>query len=90
MISDILCVLVLVTKLQRDQLEDRALVGRNKKGFTIPIWSNISGQTIYQLAILLILTLYGKRLLKLSDEDAGRVLHTVIFNTFVLFQVRTM
>ncbi|GFS31367.1 autoinhibited Ca(2+)-ATPase, isoform 4 [Actinidia rufa] len=90
MISDILCVLVLVTKLQRDQLEDRALVGRNKKGFTIPIWSNISGQTIYQLAIILILTLYGKRLLKLSDEDAGRVLHTVIFNTFVLFQVRTM
>ncbi|XP_057487565.1 calcium-transporting ATPase 4, plasma membrane-type-like [Actinidia eriantha] len=87
MISDILCVLVLVTKLQRDQLEDRASVGRNKKGFTIPAWSNISGQTIYQLVILFILTFCGKRLLKLSDEDAGRVLHTVIFNTFVLFQV---
>ncbi|PSS33563.1 Calcium-transporting ATPase [Actinidia chinensis var. chinensis] len=87
MISDILCVLVLVTKLQRDQLEDRASVGRNKKVFTIPVWSYISGQTIYQLAILFILTFCGKRLLKLSDEDAGHVLHTVIFNTFVLFQV---
>ncbi|GFS31377.1 autoinhibited Ca(2+)-ATPase, isoform 4 [Actinidia rufa] len=90
MISDILCVLVLVTKLQRDQLEDRASVGRNRKVFTIPVWSNISGQTIYQLAILFILTFCGKSLLKLSDEDAGHVLHTVIFNTFVLFQVRTM
>jgi Ca2+-transporting ATPase len=90
MISDILGMFALVTKLPDDQLEERALAGTQMKIFTNAIWRNIIGQSTYQLAILLILKLYGKRLLKLSGEDAGFVLHTVIFNTFVLCQVRSM
>ncbi|KAL7169085.1 hypothetical protein ACSBR2_034170 [Camellia fascicularis] len=86
-ISDILGVLPLVTELPSDQLEERALVGTNTKVITNAMWRNIIGQSIYQLAILFILKFDGKRLLKLSGEDAGCLLDTVIFNSFVLFQV---
>ncbi|PSS33551.1 Calcium-transporting ATPase [Actinidia chinensis var. chinensis] len=87
MISDILGVLALITKLPCDKVEYRASVGRNMEIFTNAIWRNIIGQSIYQLAILFVLKFCGRRFLKLSGEDAGRVLHTVIFNTFVLCQV---
>ena len=90
MISDILGVLALITKLPCDKVEYRASVGRNMEIFTNAIWRNIIGQSIYQLAILFVLKFCGRRFLKLSGEDAGRVLHTVIFNTFVLCQVCTM
>ncbi|GFS36939.1 autoinhibited Ca(2+)-ATPase, isoform 4 [Actinidia rufa] len=87
MISDILGVLALVTKLPCDKVEERASAGRNMEIFSNAIWRNIIGQSMYQLAILFILKFCGQRLLKLSDEDAGRALHTVIFNSFVLCQV---
>ena len=87
MISDILGVLALVTKLPCDKVEERASAGRNMEIFSNAIWRNIIGQSIYQLATLFILKFCGQRLLKLSDEDAGRALHTVIFNSFVLCQV---
>ncbi|KAI7997316.1 putative calcium-transporting ATPase 11, plasma membrane-type [Camellia lanceoleosa] len=85
-ISDILGVLPLVTELPSDQLEERALVGTSTKIITNAMWRNIVGQSIYQLAILCVLKFDGKRLLKLSGEDAGCLLDTVIFNSFVLFQ----
>ncbi|KAL7194457.1 hypothetical protein ACSBR1_034806 [Camellia fascicularis] len=87
MISDILGVLPLVTELPSDQLEERALVGTSTKIITIAMWRNIIGQSIYQLAILFVLKFDGKRLLKLGGEDDGYLLDTVIFNSFVLFQV---
>ncbi|XP_057487667.1 calcium-transporting ATPase 4, plasma membrane-type-like isoform X2 [Actinidia eriantha] len=84
---DILGVLALVTKLPCDKVEERASAGRNMEIFTSAIWRNIIGQSFYQLTILFLLKFCGLRVLKLSDEDAGRVLHTVIFNSFVLCQV---
>ncbi|GFY84751.1 autoinhibited Ca(2+)-ATPase, isoform 4 [Actinidia rufa] len=87
MISDILGLLALVTKLPCHKVEEKASAGRNMEIFTSAIWKNIIGQSFYQLAILFVLKFCGQRLLKLSDEDTGLVLHTVIFNSFVLCQV---
>ncbi len=51
------------------------------------MWRNIIGQAVFQLAALAILQYMGKEILHLTDDNAGKLLNTVIFNTFVFCQV---
>ncbi|OVA07295.1 Cation-transporting P-type ATPase [Macleaya cordata] len=87
MIMDTLGALALATEPPNDGLMKRPPVGRGVSFITRPMWRNIFGQSIYQLAVLAVLKFDGKHLLKLSGSDADSVLHTVIFNTFVFCQV---
>lgn len=87
MIMDTLGALALATEAPTDGLMKRAPVGRNANFITRTMWRNIIGQSIYQLAVLLVFTFQGKRLLKLTGSDASKILNTFIFNAFVFCQV---
>ncbi|XP_057976798.1 putative calcium-transporting ATPase 11, plasma membrane-type [Malania oleifera] len=87
MIMDTLGALALATEPPNDELMRRPPVGRNASFITRTMWRNIIGQSIYQLAVLLVLKFDGKRLLKLSGSDASSILNTFIFNSFVFCQV---
>ena len=87
MIMDTLGALALATEPPNEGLMKRPPVGRGVNFITRTMWRNIIGQSIYQLAILAVLTFDGKRILKLSGSNATLVLNTFIFNTFVFCQV---
>ncbi|KAK2998111.1 hypothetical protein RJ639_026650 [Escallonia herrerae] len=87
MIMDTLGALALATEPPNDGLMKRPPVGRNVNFITRIMWRNIIGQSIYQLAVLGVLTFDGKRLFKLNGSDSTDVLNTFIFNTFVFCQV---
>ncbi|XP_021833296.1 putative calcium-transporting ATPase 11, plasma membrane-type isoform X2 [Prunus avium] len=87
MIMDTLGALALATEPPNDGLMKSPPVRRGTSFITEAMWWNIIGQSIYQLIVLGVLNFYGKQLLGLSGSDATEVLDTVIFNTFVFFQV---
>ncbi|XP_024182554.1 calcium-transporting ATPase 4, plasma membrane-type [Rosa chinensis] len=87
LIMDTLGALALATEPPHDGLMKRPPVGRNIKFITGIMWRNIIGQSIYQIAVLLVLNFCGKRLLKLTGPNASSILKTFIFNCFVFCQV---
>ncbi|GAB2267057.1 Putative calcium-transporting ATPase 11, plasma membrane-type [Dionaea muscipula] len=87
MIMDTLGALALATEPPNEELMKQPPVGRRESFISKVMWRNIVGQSIYQLAILGVLTFDGKRLLKLNGSDATVLLNTFIFNTFVFCQV---
>lgn len=84
---DSLGALALATEPPHDGLMKRPPVGRNAHFITRVMWRNIIGQSLYQLAVLGILSFEGKRLLKLNGADSASILNTLLFNTFVFCQV---
>ncbi|KAL8098298.1 calcium-transporting ATPase 4, plasma membrane-type-like [Apium graveolens] len=87
MIMDTLGALALATEPPTDELMQSPPVSRNTNFITRIMWRNIIGQSIYQLIVLGILKFCGKQLLHLHGADSLSVLNTLIFNTFVFFQV---
>ena len=90
LIMDTLGALALTTEPPNDGLMDRQPVGRKVRFITKPMWRNIFGQNFYQLIVLGVLNFEGKRLLELSGPDSTAVLNTLIFNSFVLCQVKCL
>jgi Ca2+-transporting ATPase len=89
LIMDTLGALALATEPPTDELMTRAPVGRFSSLITNVMWRNIFGMALYQLAILLVLQFMGTKLLGLGKSEYDQlVLKTVIFNSFVLCQVR--
>ncbi|KAL0404883.1 UNVERIFIED_CONTAM: Calcium-transporting ATPase 4, plasma membrane-type [Sesamum radiatum] len=87
LIMDTLGALALATEPPHDGLMQRPPVGRTESFITRTMWRNIIGQSIYQLAVLLVLNFVGKQILGLRGSDATAVVNTFIFNTFVFCQV---
>ncbi|KAF6160132.1 hypothetical protein GIB67_016568 [Kingdonia uniflora] len=87
MIMDTLGALALATEPPNDDLMIRPPVGRGVNFITRTMWRNIVGQGIYQLIVLAVLEIYGKRLFKITGSNADTVLNTFIFNTFVFCQL---
>ncbi|CAK9183984.1 unnamed protein product [Ilex paraguariensis] len=87
LIMDTLGALALATEPPHDGLMNRPPVRRNESFITNAMWRNIIGQSIYQLAILLVLNYDGKQLLRLEGPEATDILKTFVFNTFVFCQV---
>lgn len=90
LIMDTLGALALATEPPNDGLMERQPVGRKASFITKPMWRNIFGQSLYQLIVLGVLNFEGKRLLGLSGPDSTAVLNTLIFNSFVLCQVKCL
>ena len=84
---DTLGALALATEPPHEGLMKRPPVAKGEIFITKVMWRNIIGQSIYQLIILVVLNFDGKQILRLSGSDATAVLNTVIFNSFVFFQV---
>lgn len=87
LIMDTLGALALATEPPHEGLMNRPPVGRDVSFVTKTMWRNIAGQSIYQLAVLLVFTFVGKQILSLEGSDATTILNTFIFNTFVFCQV---
>lgn len=87
LIMDILCPLALVSEPLNDELMKRPPVGRGEKFITNAMWRNIFGQSIYQVIVLMVLNFEGKNILSISGSNATDVLRTLIFNSFIFFQV---
>ncbi|KAJ1411580.1 P-type ATPase [Sesbania bispinosa] len=87
LIMDILCALAMVTEPLNDGLIKRPPVGRRENFITKAMWRNIIGQSIFQVIVLTLLNFEGKDILSISGSDATDVLRTLIFNSFVFFQV---
>lgn len=87
LIMDTLGALALATEPPHESLMQRPPVARTESFITLTMWRNIIGQSIYQLAILLVLNFVGMQLLGLTGSDAKAVNNTFIFNTFVFCQV---
>ncbi|XP_028783028.1 putative calcium-transporting ATPase 11, plasma membrane-type [Neltuma alba] len=87
MIMDTLGALALATEPPHDGLMKRPPVGRNANLITGIMWRNIIGQSLYQIAVLLVLKFRGEQIMKLNGPDATSVLNTFIFNVFVFCQV---
>ncbi|KAK6941791.1 Cation-transporting P-type ATPase, N-terminal [Dillenia turbinata] len=89
LIVDSLGALALATEPPNDDLMKQPPV-RQAEGFiNKSMWRNIFGQSIYQLAVLVIFNFDGKQVLGLSGSDADDILNTFIFNTFIFFEVFT-
>ncbi|XP_011623884.1 calcium-transporting ATPase 10, plasma membrane-type [Amborella trichopoda] len=90
LIMDTLGALALATEPPTDHLMVRAPVGRREPLITNVMWRNLTGQALYQVAVLLILHFDGTSILRLKSRpraEADKVKNTVIFNAFVFCQV---
>lgn len=85
---DILCAMALVTEPLNDGLMKRPPVGRGVELITRAMWRNIIGQSIYQVIVLTVLNFEGRDILSITGSDATDVLRTLIFNSFIFFQVQ--
>lgn len=87
---DTLGAIALANEPPHEELMNRPPVGREVSLISKTMWRNIIGQSIFQLAILLVFNFTGKHILSLEGSDATIVLNTFIFNTFVFCQVFTV
>ncbi|XP_059646266.1 putative calcium-transporting ATPase 11, plasma membrane-type [Cornus florida] len=87
LIMDTLGALALATEPPKDGLMNRPPIGRGVSFITKTMWRNIIGQSIYQLAVLAVLTFDGEQVLRLEGSDASDILNTFIFNSFVFCQL---
>jgi Ca2+-transporting ATPase len=51
------------------------------------MWRNITGQSIYQFVVIWLLQTRGKTAFHIDGPDSDLILNTLIFNSFVFFQV---
>lgn len=87
MIMDTLGALALATEPPNEALMKRPPVGRSVSFITRTMWRNIIGQSIYQLIVIGVISVYGKWILRMSGPNVTEVIDTFIFNTFVFCQV---
>ncbi|KAE8729682.1 ATPase E1-E2 type family protein / haloacid dehalogenase-like hydrolase family protein [Hibiscus syriacus] len=83
LIMDTFGALALATERLTNDLMTKPAVGRTKPLISNIMWMNLIAQALYQVAVLLTLQFRGK---SIFDADE-KVKNTLIFNTFVLFQV---
>ena len=93
LIMDTFASLALATESPTDELLKRKPYGRKKSLISKQMWVFLAGHSLYQLTVLLVILFAGPELFDI-DTGAGRELRadptqhfTVIFNTFVLFQI---
>ena len=93
LIMDTFASLALATEPPTAELLKRKPYGRKKSLISKHMWVFIAGHSLYQLTVLLVILFAGSTLLNI-DDGMGRELRadpsehfTVIFNTFVLFQI---
>ncbi|XWS25520.1 hypothetical protein CRYUN_Cryun27aG0075200 [Craigia yunnanensis] len=87
MIMDTLGALALATEPPNDDLMKRSPVGRKGNFISNVMWRNILGQSMYQFVIIWFLQTRGKAAFHLNGPESELILNTLIFNSFVFFQV---
>ncbi|XP_065874323.1 calcium-transporting ATPase 2, plasma membrane-type [Euphorbia lathyris] len=86
MIMDTLGALALATEPPNNELMKRMPVGRKGNFISNVMWRNIMGQSLYQFIVIWYLQAKGREIFHLDGPNAGLVLNTIIFNSFVFCQ----
>eukprot|EP01135_Chromosphaera_perkinsii_P004664 Nk52_evm13s293 gene=Nk52_evmTU13s293 len=89
LIMDTLAALALATDPPTPALLDRAPHKKSDRLISSKMWKHITGQSIYQLIVCLVLFFLGDRFfdLDLDDSTDKDILTTIVFNTFVFCQI---
>ncbi|CAI5524153.1 unnamed protein product [Closterium sp. Naga37s-1] len=90
LIMDTLGALALATEPPTDSLMLKPPVGRRTPFISSIMWRNIAGQSVFQLALMAALQMYGDKMFGFTAVDKEGVLrlNTIIFNTFVLLPAK--
>src|SRR5271156_6238961 len=87
---DTFAALALATDPPAPSILDRKPDPKSAPLITIAMWKMIVGQTIYQLAVTLILYFGGMRILSYQTAHEKEQLQTLVFNTYVWMQIFNM
>ncbi|KAF5865867.1 hypothetical protein ETB97_001934 [Aspergillus alliaceus] len=87
--QDTLAALALATDPPSRKALDRKPELRSAPLITIPMWKMIIGQSIYQLAVTLVLHFAGSSIFSYTPDDKDG-LQTAVFNTYVWMQIFNM
>jgi len=89
LIMDTFAALALATDPPTEKILDRPPQGKKSPLITMNMWKMIIGQSIFQLAITLVLYFAGPEILGYDRSDDTKMLEldTIIFNTFVWMQI---
>ena len=87
LIQDTFAALALATDPPAPTVLDRKPDRKSAPIITFVMWKMIIGQSLYQLAVTLILNFAGKRIFNYHTELRDGQLQTLIFNTYVWMQV---
>ncbi|KAI6352228.1 hypothetical protein MCOR25_009479 [Pyricularia grisea] len=81
--------IVLATDPPTDRILNRPPQGKSAPLITINMWKMIIGQSIFQIALTVILYFVGGKIFEYDMSDPNRVdqLATMVFNTFVWMQI---
>jgi P-type Ca2+ transporter type 2C len=87
LIMDTFAALALATDPPTPSLLKRKPEPKSAPLITLTMWKMIIGQSIFQLAVTLVLNFRGQEILGYTTDDEKRQLRTLIFNTFVWMQI---
>ncbi|CAG9989574.1 unnamed protein product [Clonostachys byssicola] len=89
LIMDTFAALALATDPPTEKILDRPPQGKKAPLITTNMWKMIIGQSIFQMAVTLVLYFAGHKILgyDTTDDKAQTDLDTIIFNTFVWMQI---
>ncbi|OJJ70289.1 hypothetical protein ASPBRDRAFT_31200 [Aspergillus brasiliensis CBS 101740] len=87
LIQDTLAALALATDPPSPKVLDRTPDKRSTPLITVPMWKMIIGQSIYQLAVTLVLHFAGNSIFSYTTAHEHSQLQTAVFNTYVWMQI---
>ncbi|GAQ43957.1 plasma membrane calcium-transporting ATPase [Aspergillus niger] len=87
LIQDTLAALALATDPPFPRVLDRTPDKRTTPLITVPMWKMIIGQSIYQLAVTLVLHFAGNSIFSYTTAHEHSQLQTAVFNTYVWMQI---
>jgi magnesium-transporting ATPase (P-type) len=90
LIMDTLAALALATEVPTPELLLRRPYGRFDRLVSNRMWFNIFAHAIFQITLLLIMLFLGERIYLngIDHKDKRDVNYTMVFNSFVFFQVK--
>jgi P-type Ca2+ transporter type 2C len=88
--QDTLAALALATDSPQLRVLDRMPEPRSAPLINVPMLKTIIGQSIYQLAVTLVLYFAGGRILSYQTDLENKQLQTLVFNTYVWMQIFNM
>jgi P-type Ca2+ transporter type 2C len=88
--QDTMAALALATDPPSPKILDRKPVPRSTPLITTPMWKMIVGQSIYQIAVTLVLYFAGSSIFYYDSAHEKDQLQTAIFNTYVWLQIFNM
>jgi P-type Ca2+ transporter type 2C len=87
LVQDTLAALALATDPPGRKILDRAPEPKLAPLITPTMWKLVIGQSVYQLAVMLVLYFGGAKILGYHSAHQERQLQTLIFSTYVWMQI---